>query len=376
MLKYSIKIKRSDDLTKRAFIEIIIKGKRFKEYTGIKLGLNIKPNYASSISQRDDQLKTLEYEYKKAIDLNIYPVNLKPVEKARKTFSALELFQTAISNKKKANLSPKYILNLESITLKFIAFLNESELKGNIENIGRNRIQEFLNNFGSTASYYMIVRRHLKAIYSEINKFNPYDLSVFNNTDKRKASPILHKPYLDNQLQLVLESIRDLHPDLHLCCLLSYACLLRPHTEIRLLKKDHFKNNLTEIHLSGSENKGRKIRIVPIPHYIREILIPRLKNLSNNDNIFSGEQTPFNEYYFSTAWKRIFKKLNSIGIIQTNQTIYSFRHTAAINVYKKTKDLHILQQLLGHSDMIVTLKYLRGLGVHNTEELRSVMPEL
>lgn len=376
MLKYSIKIKRSDDLTKRAFIEIIIKGKRFKEYTGLKLGVNLKPNYASTISQRDEQLKTLEYEYKKAIDLNIYPVNIKSVEKAKKSFSAFELFQIAISNKKKANLSPKYVLNLESITLKFIAFLNDSELKGNIENIERNRIQEFLNNFGSTASYYMIVRRHLKAIYSEINKFNPFDLSVFNNTDKRKASPILHKPYLDNQLQLVLENIRDLHPDLHLCCLLSYGCLLRPHNEIRLLKKDHFKNNFSEIHLSGSENKSGKIRIVPVPKFVRILVVSRLEKLSNEDNIFSGNLNAFNEFYFNTAWKRIFKKLEPIGLIQNNQTIYSFRHTAAINVYKKTKDLHILQQLLGHSDMIVTLKYLRGLGVHNTEELRSVMPEL
>ncbi|MGM1430844.1 hypothetical protein ACS126_16435 [Sphingobacterium lactis] len=124
---------------------------------------------AVNITQRDERLKTLEYEYKKAIYLNIYSVNLKPVEKARKSFSALELFQIAISNKKKANLSLKYILNLESIALKFIAFLNDSELKRNIENIGRNRIQEFLNNFGSTASYYRIVRRYLKAIYPEIN---------------------------------------------------------------------------------------------------------------------------------------------------------------------------------------------------------------
>ena len=63
-------------------------------------------------------------------------------------------------------------------------------------------------------------------------------------------------------------------------------------------------------------------------------------------------------------------------MIKPNQTLYSFRHTAAVNVYHKTKDVHILQQLLGHSDMIVTLIYLRGLGELNSDKLREVMPEL
>jgi hypothetical protein len=42
----------------------------------------------------------------------------------------------------------------------------------------------------------------------------------------------------------------------------------------------------------------------------------------------------------------------------------------------KTKDLHILQQLLGHSDMIVTLKYLRGLAAIKNDDLKAVMPTL
>jgi site-specific recombinase XerD len=63
-------------------------------------------------------------------------------------------------------------------------------------------------------------------------------------------------------------------------------------------------------------------------------------------------------------------------LIYENQTIYSFRHTAAVKVYRKTKDLHLLQQLLGHSDMIVTLKYLRGLGEVNMDRLREAAPDL
>ncbi|KQR65350.1 site-specific integrase [Pedobacter sp. Leaf176] len=58
------------------------------------------------------------------------------------------------------------------------------------------------------------------------------------------------------------------------------------------------------------------------------------------------------------------------------QTLYSFRHSAAVNVYRKTKDLDIVKRMMGHSDMIVTLKYLRSLGEYTDDSLRDFMPDL
>ena len=88
----------------------------------------------------------------------------------------------------------------------------------------------------------------------------------------------------------------------------------------------------------------------------------------------SGE--PFNVSYLNTQWSRAKAKMIKIGLIQKDQTIYSFSHTAAVNVYKKTKDLHILQQLLQHSNMIVTLNYLRGLGEVSNNDLMNALPDL
>ncbi|MBL1409573.1 tyrosine-type recombinase/integrase [Sphingobacterium faecale] len=372
-----ISISNSNDLKKRAYIYIKIDKKKYKEYTGAKLGLEIKPNSCHSLIERDEALKTLEYEFRKAVEFGKYPV----VYDTHKTptvnnTSLKELIDIAINNKKKANLSIRYVKNLESIAIRLKDFLTDIELSDNINNLKRYRVQEFMNEFNSSATNYMTARRHIKAIFGEIDKDFEFNTSIVTRTDKRKATPKLHKIYSDEQLTKVLDFLKQRHPDLHLCCLMSYGCLLRPHNEIRLLKKEHIKQDTTEIHLSGHENKGKKIRIVPIPEYVQTLVKEKINSLSHDENIFTGQTKPNNPYYFSTAWTRMFKVMEKQGLIEKNQTIYSFRHTAAVNVYKKTKDLHILQQLLGHSDMIVTLKYLRGLGVHNMDELKHVMPEL
>ena len=60
-------------------------------------------------------------------------------------------------------------------------------------------------------------------------------------------------------------------------------------------------------------------------------------------------------------FKSKFKKQSES--LEPNQTLYSFRHTGAIKVFEKTGSLLKLQQVMGHSDMKVSLTYLRNLEV-------------
>ena len=48
--------------------------------------------------------------------------------------------------------------------------------------------------------------------------------------------------------------------------------------------------------------------------------------------------------------------------------VYSFRHTAAINIYTLTGSLTKLQKAMGHSSLNVSLTYLRGLEVAELTE--------
>ena len=55
-------------------------------------------------------------------------------------------------------------------------------------------------------------------------------------------------------------------------------------------------------------------------------------------------------------------------------TIYSFRHSGAIEIFKRTGSLTKLQRAMGHSSLQVSLTYLRGLEV--TELTEEDMPIL
>ena len=97
-----------------------------------------------------------------------------------------------------------------------------------------------------------------------------------------------------------------------------------------------------------------------MPYYVRKVLHPDKPEL----NIFSGSIKPFNDSYFSDLWKK-FKNSNEI---EKGVTLYSFRHTAAIDIYTRTGSLSKLQKAMGHSNLNVSLTYLRGLDVAELKE--------
>jgi len=53
---------------------------------------------------------------------------------------------------------------------------------------------------------------------------------------------------------------------------------------------------------------------------------------------------------------------------EPDQTLYSFRHTGAIDIYKLTGSIEKLKTAMGHSNIIVSLTYLIGLDVAELQE--------
>ena len=158
-----------------------------------------------------------------------------------------------------------------------------------------------------------------------------------------------------------MEDIKIFNYNLYLCALLTYGCLLRPHQEVRNLKWSDFNSDLSFISLSGDKIKSGRNRIVPVPSYIRDILVKG----ERDNNIFSGKRQPLNQDYFKTLWSR-FKRQSKL--LEQDQTLYSFRHSGAIEIFKRTGSITKLQKAMGHSSINVSLTYLRGLEIAELKE--------
>ena len=81
-------------------------------------------------------------------------------------------------------------------------------------------------------------------------------------------------------------------------------------------------------------------------------------------SIFTGTtKAPNPDYFrpFGGVLRRFLSYLNKT-------TLYSFRHSGAIEIYKRTGSLSKLQNAIGHSSLAVSLTYLRGLEVSELEE--------
>lgn len=286
------------------------------------------------------------------------------------------LFSHALDKKLTSDVSRHHKNNLRYVFNHFMRFLGEERQNTSIRELTTARIEEFLLQFNSSSTHYMNKRRDLNVLINLSGKLIDETLSAGRKTETRKIKATLHLAYEKEQLQPVLDFLKAHHTNLYRCCLMTYGCLLRPHEEIRLLTKRHFKAGNTEIHLSGSENKGGRVRVVYVPDYVRDELDPVLAELQRDDNIFSCCEIPFNNSYFGKQWSREKKKLLSHGLVYPKQTLYSFRHTAAIDVFRRTKDVYMVQKVMGHSSVVVTLKYLRSLGEFNTDELKAAAPVL
>jgi integrase len=155
-----------------------------------------------------------------------------------------------------------------------------------------------------------------------------------------------------------------------------YGCFLRPHREIRFLKRKHLNEDCSVITLGGDENKSKRIRVVRLPEYVRRELFSReINKLNPEDYVMTKSSQVYNADYFKTAWTRMKKTTEEPGLLQGDQSLYSFRHTGAIDVYQKTHDPYKVQQMMGHSSLVVTLMYLRSLGLVNQYDTAD-LPEL
>jgi integrase len=314
-------------------------------FNGSKINSNLYPN-SYPVAKRYEIAQLLAAEVFKYISSGLSIQD--PVRVICK--SDKQYLKLALDNKIKGEYSDKYKSMLRFVYDGFVSYSTD-------EKITSNNVKSYLNQYALGVSYNTI-KRHLNVLINEARNIG-MNSNPMESIKAKKTKAKLHKPYKD--INLILNEIKLFSDNLFLCCLMTYGCLLRPHREIRELKWSDFSDDLGYIHLSGNRNKSGKNRIVPVPIYIRELLVKG----QPQHNIFTDTTRPLNEDYFKTLWGR-FKRVSKL--LGQDQTLYSFRHTGAIEIFKRTGSITKLQKAMGHSSINVSLTYLRGLEIAELKE--------
>ena len=370
---------RNNDLSKRWYVELIFNGKRLRFYNGKKIGLELYPNRSRNRGDRERQCYSLYNSIREHLARGWNPVEHPSQKKdKRKVLTMGEALDEALRHKLRYPLSDAYHKDLKQIARRWKAWVTTEGLSStSIKDLESSHLDEFLLLFNTGSTYYRTQRRTLSALFGVLVNLGHLPSNPVSKTTQIKREESLHLYYTFDELIQVLDFIKSEHRLLHLACLMTYGCLLRPHKEIRLLTRGDFSGDMSTIVLKGQNTKNGKIRKVKVPEYVvTELNDLRLGSFPANYNIFSMSTKPFGEYYFSTAWSRAKTKMLAANIIKENQTLYSFRHSAAVQLYKQTNSLHTLKVLMGHSDLQVTLKYLRSLGIEESRQGETPTPKL
>jgi integrase len=329
---------------KQVFINVYYNDTRFRFWNGKVIGIKLRCIDNPTLLKAAFELKLRE--------------GWRPPSKKKEVkelpVTVIQALQKGVDTKIAQGCSQRFIKDAKRIVTLWKRYEKEHHLKNlTIDKLQASHIRSFLVRPNWSAKTQRTVKSTLSPLLSE---FTP---NLVQSLRLKKPTSTLHKPF-DN-VNEVLDAVRDYNQQLYLCCLMTYGCLLRPHREIRELTWSDFSEDLTYIHLSGNRNKSGRNRIVPVPAYVRDILVKG----ESNHNIFSGSNEPLNQDYFKTLWSR-FKRQSDI--LEQGQTLYSFRHSGAIEIFKRTESITKLQKAMGHSSINVSLTYLRGLEVPELNE--------
>ncbi len=123
-----------------------------------------------------------------------------------------------------------------------------------------------------------------------------------------------------------------------------------------------------DVHLQGESpavfvrrGKGGRPRLVPIPMRLASALLEFLAQkvtwgepLDAPQPLFLGQHgVGFTRFGLTKIWKAM---LRSAGLT-ASWGIHATRHSYAVEIYRRTRDLRLTQRLLGHSSVVTTMVY-------------------
>ena len=203
----------------------------------------------------------------------------------------------------------------------------------------------------------MVDRKYMEVTPMEGFKFVRQDTGknvTFSNEDERK-----------------FETVKRIDPNFYLATRFVRYCFLR-RTELSKLQVKHLNWVNKTITIPSESAKSRVQDSVTIPKTL-ERMIERsgVLNLDPDTYLFGKHFVPSAEILkrlddFSDMQRRINDKLD----ISEDSTFYAWKHTGVVELYNLTKDPYVVMRQCRHTDIKMTMIYLRSLGCGVNEQVR------
>jgi site-specific recombinase XerD len=277
-----------------------------------------------------------------------------------------------------AHLYDKYRRNLTISTISqtgltihgFLSFLQDKR-RSDIENISRKDIAAYVEHEQERGLKINSVKNHLQTVYAFIgylidNEILPLD--ILHKKIRIKLPEVLPKAIPDEDLQQILATITTVRD--------RALILLLLHTGMRI--GELLKVKMADIILP--ENKillplGEKNfhgRVVYYSSAAEQALNNWLAiRKPDSDYLFYGYRG--GELSYVIAWTIMKKAVQKAGLEQRGYSLHSLRHTFATNMLNAGLRLEVLQKLLGHLTIDITLQYARLSDISREDEYFKAM---
>ncbi len=251
--------------------------------------------------------------------------------------------------------------------------LPQTFLLRNVNDVYVRKYFDYLKQVRKTANKTYNARRTIMhSVFAALLKRDPKlfgGVNLIASIKFLKTASKKHTAYTDEQIQAIQKAIvKGKEDHLLLFIKIMYYTLSRPEelrnlrvgdvqfVDRKILFRSEISKTTIEQHVGINESLAKVIEESGILKFD-----PMYYIFSNDDGLHQPGEHRVSINYF---YKRIKPYITKLGFYKTNPnyTLYSFKHTGAIALYKATKDIKLVQSQCRHQSIEQTNIYLRDLG--------------
>lgn len=212
---------------------------------------------------------------------------------------------------------------------------------------------------------------HLQVVFAKYQERTGIADNPFKFKSLKEAATERNIAFTDKDRATVEEYLLKHEPGVYFFTRLMYFAFIRPGELLKLqVRHVHMREGYITVHgLIAKNGKTETAQIIPaLAHELQNRI-----NFERPDHyLFSADMEP-GQFPLSkqVPFRRHEKALRNLGLLEKGYTLYSWKHTGAVNAYRAGVGIKELQSMLRHSSIQITDIYLKSLGLRTDPNIKN-----